>query len=72
MLLVNFYLKALLDNISVYIMLSLKEKWLEERERERRERERERRGEQLPAPTANKVGPCPIATVFVPDDFLYH
>ena len=26
MLLVNFYLKALLDNISVYIMLSLKEK----------------------------------------------
>ena len=70
MLLVNFYLKALLDNISVYIMLSLKEKWLEERERER---ERERGGgEQLPAPTANKVGPCPIATVFVPDDFLYH
>ena len=60
MLLVNFYLKALLDNISVYIMLSLKEKWLEERERER-----EREG-------GNKVGPCPIATVFVPDDFLYH
>ena len=71
MLLVNFYLKALLDNISVYIMLSLKEKWLEKRERER-ERERERGGEQLPASTANKVGPCPIATVFVPDDFLYH
>ena len=64
MLLVNFYLKALLYNISVYIMLSLKEKWLEEREREG--------GEQLPAPTANKVGPCPIATVLVPDDFLYH
>ena len=66
MLLVNFYLKALLDNISVYIMLSLKEKWLEEREREREG------GGQLPAPTANKVGPCPIATVFVPDDFLCH
>ena len=35
-------------------------------------RERERGGgKQLPAPTANKVGPCPIATVFAPDDFLY-
>ena len=70
MLLVNFNLKALLDNISVYIMvmLSLKEKWLEERERERSGGG----GGQLPAPTANEVGPCPIATVFVPDDFLYH
>ena len=35
-----------------------------------RERERERERKQLPAPTANKVGPCPIATVFAPGDFI--
>ena len=62
MLLVNFYLTALVDNISVYIMFSLKESdW---------KREREKGGKQLPAPTANEVGPCPIATVFAPDDFI--
>ena len=31
---------------------------------------RERERKQLPAPTANKVGPSPIATVFAPGDFI--